>query len=193
MLKAQLAAKFREEEPEVCSAYSNTERGYRHKPAQRDNIGLPVLQRRLQSSLSQVSTAMKTAGLQNILSRDVKGMLAASIEGAKSAAELSSVVLELEAFMHQIQEADKNDDLDDQKLAKQSQALQRSRLERHDWWLNSRDSPYIGKTVRRFFSRTGALMVSLWLLSASVPAQIIASVLWILKRRKKSVRKKKAA
>ena len=155
MLKAQLAAKFRDEEPEVCSAYSNAERGYRHKPAQRDNIGLPALQRRLKSSLSQVCTALKAAGLQNSLARDVKGALASSIDCAKTSADLSSVVLELEAFIHQIQESNEEVDLDDQNIAREKQQLHLARLKRHDWWLDPKDSPFIGKTVRRFFSRTG--------------------------------------
>ena len=137
---------------------------------------------------------MKTAGLQNILSRDVKGMLAASIEGAKNAAELSSVVLELEAFMHQIQEADKNEDLDDQKLAKQSQALQRSRLERHDWWLRfERFALYRQNRPSFLFQDGGSNGVVVAAFSKCARPNNPPWNSWILKRRKKSVRTKKAA
>lgn len=154
-IKAQLAARFRDEEPEICATYSNTERGYKHKAASRENIGLSALKTRLHRCVAAVTTGMKREGLQQVFSRDVKSALSTAITAAATAAELSSVVIELEGYIYQIQEGRGAEDVDDQEVAKELQAKNHDTLNKERWLMDPAVSPYIGKLVRCFFSRTG--------------------------------------
>ena len=164
-IKAQLEARFRDEEPEVCATYTNSDRSYKHRPASRENMGLSALKAKLHRCLTAVATSLKREGLQQVFTRDVKGALGTSISGASTAAELSSVVVELEGYVHQVQESRNADDVDDQEVARTEQLKNHEDMRRNMWNTDPAASPYIGKLVRCFFSRTGGsngVVVGYW-------------------------------